>query len=120
MPVRFLIVTNSSAILYNVHYPIRSQNKPLANVFEESKAYVERYNQVKVNEKLAEAMQTFYFHCGQDAVHLPSAFRGNFLNYHHMQLVGHRDDRNGRNLWREDSILVSIMRLYLAEAYFKI
>ncbi|KAL0582425.1 hypothetical protein ABG067_007723 [Albugo candida] len=32
-----------------------------------------------------------------------------------MQSVGHQDDRNGRNLWRQDSILVSIMRMHLAE-----
>ncbi|KAL0582415.1 hypothetical protein ABG067_007738, partial [Albugo candida] len=112
---RFLSVTDFSTISYNVHYQIRSQKKPLANVFEELKTFVDGYNQIKANKKVAEAIQTFYFHCGQDAVQLPSAFRRNVLNYHRRQSVGHQDDRSGRNLWRQDSILVSIMRLHLAE-----
>lgn len=71
---RFLSVTDFSTISYNVHHQIRSQKKPLANVFEELKAYVDGYNQIKANKKLAEAIQTFYFHCGQDAVQLPPLF----------------------------------------------
>nr|CCA20832.1 conserved hypothetical protein [Albugo laibachii Nc14] len=108
-------VENSFTSSYNVHYQIRKQKKPLANVFEELKVYVGEHDQSKGKKKVQEAIQTFYFHCGQDAFQLPPTFRQNVLKYHQMRSLGNKDDENGRSIWRQDSILVSIMRLHLAE-----